>query len=193
MLLSTAIALAEETCCFDDENIAPHPVPQGIHEDLSISGEWSRSLSLFLQLASENLALRLGLDPLLPQDERHDLRDRLPQDLAADNYWEGVVDLMEITSRARGQLQAGRKREPTTRLNETLLFLRRTSRALERWRKQNNMDSIGRSIASLRFGMSASDIALSARMFSSSGLPRPGIPLHSTVLLQPGRSSVLRL
>ncbi|KAH2295407.1 hypothetical protein KXW82_008460 [Aspergillus fumigatus] len=112
MLLSTAIALAREIGCFDNEQVLARPRSAGTAlKNSAIGLEWSRILYTFLCLTDEALALRLRLEPLLASTNWTEMVYSLPPSLMGDGFLESAVDLTINMRKARELLLAWRKSE----------------------------------------------------------------------------------
>ncbi|KAM0424161.1 hypothetical protein ACHAPT_010530 [Fusarium lateritium] len=135
ILLSNAIALAHEGCCFENEAHAPSTTPSE-----AIRQEWSRLVCVFIYLADESLATRLGLEPLLPEKSRQVVKDRFSatfaDSLPDSTLWEGYLELAAEARKGREFLHSLKKPGvslPSLNLVPNLEHLRR---ALSRWRRQ---------------------------------------------------------
>ncbi|EDP56967.1 conserved hypothetical protein [Aspergillus fumigatus A1163] len=112
MLLSTAIALAREIGCFDNEQVLAQPRSAGAAlKNSAIGLEWSRILYTFLCLTDEALALRLRLEPQLASTNWTEMVYSLPPSLMGDGFLESAVDLTINMRKARELLLAWRKSE----------------------------------------------------------------------------------
>ena len=98
MLLSSAIALAQEACCFDYES---HGAAAASSDHETLRRQWNQLICVFIYLADEHLAIRLGLGPLLPERPSEAVRSRFPTTFASllpdSAVWEIYYDLCTET------------------------------------------------------------------------------------------------
>ncbi|KAK4235086.1 hypothetical protein C8A03DRAFT_18126, partial [Achaetomium macrosporum] len=110
-------------------------------EKESLRQQWNQLLCVFIYLADENLAMRLGLNPLLPAQSREVVTSRYATTFANilpdTALWEGYDDLTAETRKASLPLQS-LKQGGLTLANVNLLpELEHLERALGRWRRQH--------------------------------------------------------
>ncbi|KAK0124480.1 hypothetical protein ONS95_009432 [Cadophora gregata] len=138
MLLSNAIALAQEGCCFETE-VEGQPSSQS--EAAAAQKVWKRTICVFVYLADEHMALRLGLEPLLPEKSRRIVKDRFSKVFASalpnSELWESVFELTDEIRKARELLRTSK--QPSSRLNsdELVAELEYVKRSLDRWKRQH--------------------------------------------------------
>ncbi|EWG53354.1 hypothetical protein FVEG_17098 [Fusarium verticillioides 7600] len=136
-LLSNAIALAHEGCCFHSESSSSRFVPS--NRD-SVRKEWNGLLCVFIYLADESLATRLGLEPLLPEKSRQIVKDRFAttftEFLPDSHLWEGYYELSIETRKGRDFLLSLKSRDGSLSNLDLVPQLERLRRALHRWRRQ---------------------------------------------------------
>ncbi|KAJ4289993.1 zinc finger transcriptional activator [Collariella sp. IMI 366227] len=112
MLLSTAIALAQEGCCFDYFDAQASTGPPASEQELC-KQQWNQLICVFVYLADENLAMRLGLNPLLPERSSEVVRNRYSTTFAAilpdTALWESYYDLAAETKKATLLLESLKK------------------------------------------------------------------------------------
>ncbi|KAF7562884.1 hypothetical protein G7046_g1246 [Stylonectria norvegica] len=137
ILLSNSIALAHEGCCFEYEAHNPANAPS---EAECIKQEWSRLVCVFIYLTDEGLAMRLGLEPLLPEKSRQVVRDRFSttfaDSLLDSTLWEGYFELLIEGRKGREFLHSLRKTEACLSTFNLVPDLEHLSRALGRWKRQ---------------------------------------------------------
>ncbi|KAL9565159.1 hypothetical protein ACKAV7_010804 [Fusarium commune] len=136
-LLSNAIALAHEGCCFQNESSSSRFASSGLD---SIRKEWNGILCVFIYLADEGLATRLGLEPLLPEKSRQIVKDRFAttftESLPDSHLWEGYFELSIETRKGRDFLLSLKSRDGSFSDLDLVPHLERLRRALHRWRRQ---------------------------------------------------------
>jgi hypothetical protein len=137
MLLSSAIALAQEIGCFDD-----HTHDQT--EASALKHEWTRILRTFLRLTDESLALRLRLEPQLPSAQ--DLADHIPSSMVGDSHWESGVELGMHMRKARELLRSWRKSEAGSGVGVPLGAWESFRRGLDRWKRQRDFSGEDREL-----------------------------------------------
>lgn len=98
-------------------------------------------LSVFIYLTDELLSVRLGIDPMLPNKQRQ-LAERYHRRymggiIGYEMLWEGRLNLTELVSKAREQLN-GCKRSENQRNGELLAILEQTRKGLDKWRRQQD-------------------------------------------------------
>ncbi|KAL3477416.1 hypothetical protein BJX99DRAFT_269823 [Aspergillus californicus] len=108
MLLSTAISLAQEIGCFDEEQPTSTAL-RNQSDSTTLNLEWTRSLRTFLRLTDASLALRLRLEPQLAGGRGLEMVDYIPPTLAADALWESAIELATYMHKARELLRGWRK------------------------------------------------------------------------------------
>ncbi|KAL4915272.1 hypothetical protein BDW62DRAFT_127496 [Aspergillus aurantiobrunneus] len=114
MLLSIAIALAQEMGCLEDEQ-ALAILSSNLTERSFIRLEWTRLLSTFVRLTDEALALRLRLKPQLASGGSVEV-GRVSSSLVADGLSESTIDLAAHMRNARELLQDWKKNQKGTGL-----------------------------------------------------------------------------
>ncbi|KAL2845020.1 hypothetical protein BJY01DRAFT_183918 [Aspergillus pseudoustus] len=134
MLLSSAIALAQEIGCFDDQAC-------GQTEGFPLSQEWTRILRTFLRLTDESLALRLRLETQLANVSGMDLADHIPSSMVGDPHWESGVELGLHMRKARELLRSWRKSESGSGANVPLGAWEGFRRGLDRWKRQREFSN----------------------------------------------------
>ncbi|KAL7763900.1 hypothetical protein ACKLNR_007258 [Fusarium oxysporum f. sp. zingiberi] len=136
-LLSNAIALAHEGCCFQHESLGSRVASSNLD---SIKKEWNGLLCVFIYLADEGLATRLGLEPLLPEKSRQVVKDRFAttfaESLLDSHLWEGYFELSIETRKGREFLHSLKARGGSFSDLDLVPHLERLRRALQRWRRQ---------------------------------------------------------
>ncbi|KAF5615100.1 ARO80-positive transcription regulator of ARO9 and ARO10 [Fusarium sp. NRRL 52700] len=136
-LLSNAIALAHEGCCFNNESSSSRFAPSNLD---SIRKEWNGLLCVFIYIADESLATRLGLEPLLPEKSRQIVKDRFAttftESLPDSQLWEGYFELSIETQKGRDFLLSLKTRDGSVTNLDLLPHLERLRRALHRWKRQ---------------------------------------------------------
>lgn len=144
MLLSTAIALAKELGCFEEEHMLAHPrskvTPPGNNP---VWLEWSRILCTYLCLTDEALALRLRLEPQLANINWTDMVYRLAPTLTTDGFLESTIDLATHMRKARELLLAWRKSEHGTGAAVSVAAWDGFKRGLDRWEAQRQFSGAG--------------------------------------------------
>ena len=143
MLLSTAIALAQEGCCFDSEpqSSSSNVAPTGSEKE-QLKQQWTQLICVFIYLADEHLSMRLGLSPLLSEGPTEAVRNRFSTKFASllpdSAIWESYYDLCAETKKARTLLQSLKKAGWPTKCNLDILpELEHIDRALNRWKRQH--------------------------------------------------------
>jgi hypothetical protein len=136
MLLANSIALAQESCCFDDDYQVPPSLPELAPGALQMKLEWNRSLCVFIYLADEHLALSLGLEPLLPEKQRQIVKDQFFRVFSSFNredseIWERSVELASHLARARELLSNGRGNGSNWRHEDIVPALGHIQRSLD--------------------------------------------------------------
>lgn len=141
MLLSTAIALAHEGCCFEYIDAQGAESPSDSPQQGPCKQQWNQLICVFLYLADENLAMRLGLNPLLSEQSSEVVRSRYSTTFASilpdTALWEAYYDLSAETRKASLLLHS-LKQGGLTLANPNLLpELEHLERALGRWKRQH--------------------------------------------------------
>lgn len=137
MLLSTAIALAQEGCCFD------HDSQDSSSERDTSREQWNQLVCVFIYLADEHLAMRLGLNTLLPKESTEAVRNRFSTTFASllpdKAIWESYFELCLESKKARQLIQSLRKAGwPYAAKQNILPELEHIERSLSRWRRQHS-------------------------------------------------------
>lgn len=95
---------------------------------------------MFIYLADEGLATRLGLEPLLPEKSRQVVKDRFAttfaESLLDSHLWEGYFELSIETRKGREFLHSLKARGGSFSDLDLVPHLERLRRALQRWRRQ---------------------------------------------------------
>ncbi|KAF7545561.1 hypothetical protein G7Z17_g9088 [Cylindrodendrum hubeiense] len=137
ILLSNAIALAHEGCCFEYE---PPSATTKMSEAETVRQEWSRLVCVFIYLTDEGLATRLGLEPLLPEKSRQVVRDQysttFADSLQDSMLWEGYFELFVEARKGREFLHSLKKTGASLSNQNLVPNLERLGRALNRWERQ---------------------------------------------------------
>ncbi|KAF5573955.1 ARO80-positive transcription regulator of ARO9 ARO10 [Fusarium pseudoanthophilum] len=135
-LLSNAIALAHEGCCFQNESSHSRFSPSNLD---SVRKEWNVLLCVFIYLADEGLATRLGLEPLLPEKSRQIVKDRFAatftESLPDSHLWEGYHELSIETRQGRDFLLSLKSRDGSFTNLDLVPHLERLRRGLHRWKR----------------------------------------------------------
>ncbi|KAL4744692.1 hypothetical protein BDW72DRAFT_208814 [Aspergillus terricola var. indicus] len=116
MLLSTAISLAQEIGCFNDEQVLAHNSATVSTEKALARLEWTRLLCTFVHLTDEALALRLRLEPQFAGSCSVEI-DRLYHlftNSVNGGLSESTIDLAPHMRKARELLQSWRKNQQGT-------------------------------------------------------------------------------
>lgn len=144
MLLSNAIALAQEGCCFDWD---PASFPSSASGHEAFKQQWNQLICVFLYLADESLATRLGLDTLLPDKASNVVRSRFSVTFASlipdGALWESYYDLSTEIRKARELLLSMKKGGSALSNAKLLPELQHIDRALSRWRRQHAYSGSG--------------------------------------------------
>lgn len=137
ILLSNAIALAHEGCCFQNESSGSTVASSS--QDCT-KKEWNGLVCVFIYLADESLATRLGLEPLLPEKSRQIVKDRFAttfaESLPSSYLWESYFELSIENRKGREFLHS--LKAPGASFSDLGLVrhLEHLRRALHRWRRQ---------------------------------------------------------
>ena len=139
-MLSNAIALAQEGCCFETENQGPTSYTENISEYSRAKQEWNHTLCVFIYLADESLAMRLGLDTQLPERQRQVVRDRFSNVFSSSlrdiDLWESFFDLAAELTKARKLLSTLKQSNSNYRSDNIIPVLEQMKRSLDRWKRQ---------------------------------------------------------
>lgn len=139
ILLSNAIALAHEGCCFEGR---PHGLMPADPESEVTRQEWNKLICVFIYFADEQLSTRLGIEPLLPDRSRAVVKDRLASNFANSlpdrSLWESYFELSTLRAQARDCLHSLRKAGSNVAALDILPDMERISHGLSRWRVQQN-------------------------------------------------------
>ncbi|KNB19430.1 hypothetical protein FOXG_16713 [Fusarium oxysporum f. sp. lycopersici 4287] len=145
MLLSSAIALAQEGCCFDhdQQNTGQESLTSTAQSARdALRQQWNQLTCVFIYLTDEHLSLRLGLRPLLPESQTEAVRYRFSTTFASllpdSALWESYYELFNETRKSRTLLQSLRKPGVSTPPSVDILpGLEHVNRALSRWRRSH--------------------------------------------------------
>ncbi|KAK5026394.1 zinc finger transcriptional activator [Exophiala sideris] len=141
ILLSTAIALAEETCCFVEDHASLGTSTLSSPTRVRPNKAWNNILHVFIYLADENIALRVGLEPLLSHSRQNNIRDCLARTPLEEDLWESVIELTEHMGNGRELLRDWRQCASGNRTDDVVGPLQRIKRGLERWKRQHDLAS----------------------------------------------------
>ncbi|RGP70109.1 d-lactate dehydrogenase cytochrome [Fusarium sporotrichioides] len=138
MLLSNSIALAHEGSCFQVEQ-SNSSINASSSKSDSIKQEWNRLVCVFIHLADEGLATRLGLEPLLPEKSRQAVKERFALTFADSipngTVWESYFEL-SIEARKGRELLNSLRSEGTLHPESNLInYLDSLRRSLARWKR----------------------------------------------------------
>ncbi|EXA28431.1 hypothetical protein FOVG_19963 [Fusarium oxysporum f. sp. pisi HDV247] len=137
MLLANAIALAREGCCFELETPG---LLDSMDNHKTVNRDWARVICVFIYLADEHLALRLDLEPLLPETSRKIVVDRFSKvftrSLPEKEHWESYFELTEEMRKAREYLHELKKTASRPYHYDLVPALVHTQRRLECWKRQ---------------------------------------------------------
>ena len=148
MLLCNAIGLAQDGCCFELDT--PHyATPAPLSSDESLKQQWNQILCVFLYLADESLATRLGLDALLAEKANDAVRSRFSMTFANNlpdgALWESYYEISLEVGKARDLLKFTRYRNSAPDVAKLLPELQHIDRALNRWKRQHSYAESSRS------------------------------------------------
>ena len=152
-LLSVAISLAHEYRCFENyqQSLAPR-----CSQSERADQDWCKWLGVFLFLADENLALRLGQEPLLNESSRQIVTSQLSACFAScledSGSWESNFELYIELRKARELVHSLRKNGLENKTRILLADLENTQRSLNRWRRQHKSSANGISCAHSLYG-----------------------------------------
>lgn len=141
MLLSTAISLAQEMGCLDEEQVLGHTDSRLARDSIRLG--WIRILSTFVRLTDESLALRLRLEPHLANSSWMEVIDHLPSNLMADGVLESTVDLATHMRKARELLRSWRRNHQGTGPAVPITAWESFRRGLDRWEKHRHFSRTG--------------------------------------------------
>lgn len=137
MLLSNAIALAQEGGCFDQD---PRASQGTMSMYQTFKHEWNQLICVFIYLADESLSVRLGLDTLSPGKCADAVRTRFSSSFASllpeSALWESYYELTLEARRAREVLQSLKRAGPAATAGSVLPELEHIERGLDRWKRQ---------------------------------------------------------
>jgi hypothetical protein len=95
---------------------------------------------VFIYIADEGLATRLGLEPLLPEKSRQIVKDRFAttfaESLRDSHLWEGYFELSIETGKGRDFLLSLKSRDGSFSNLDLVPRLERLRRGLHRWKRQ---------------------------------------------------------
>lgn len=138
MLLSNAIALAQESGCFEQVSresqgaFSPHE---------TFKHEWNQLISVFIYLADESLSLRLGLDALSPAKSTDAVRARFSSSFASllpnSVLWESYYELTLEAKKAKDLLQSIKRAGPAVAASSVLPDLEYIERGLGYWKRRH--------------------------------------------------------
>lgn len=145
-----AISLAHEGRCFENSLQA---TPLTCSEVERVDHAWSKLLCVFLFLSDENLALRLGREPLLSDSARQTVMGQLSASFAScldDSFiWESTFELYVELGKVRKLVHAmaANERGGESKPLNILPTLEHIQRNLARWRRQHKSGIEGMSKA----------------------------------------------
>jgi hypothetical protein len=142
MLLSTAIALAKEIGCLNDEAVLAQASSRGESERTSIRKEWTCLLRTFIHLTHEALALRLRLEPQLASSGSVEI-DRHASNITLDGVFESMVDLAPHMHKARELLHSWRKNQQDTGPAVPSVAWESFKRGLDSWERNRHLGQTG--------------------------------------------------
>ncbi|KAG9257399.1 uncharacterized protein F5Z01DRAFT_385094 [Emericellopsis atlantica] len=141
MLLCNATGIAQDGCCFELDSPS-YATPTSSSSDESLKQQWNQLLCVFLYLADETLATRLGLDTLLAEKATDAVRSRFSitfaNDLPDGALWESYYELSLELGKARDLLKSTRHRNDAPDVAKLLPELQHVDRALHRWKSQHS-------------------------------------------------------
>ncbi|KAF4952429.1 hypothetical protein FSARC_12646 [Fusarium sarcochroum] len=136
-LLSNAISLAHEGCCFQSESSNSSSASSS--QD-SVRKEWNRLICVFIYLADESLATRLGLEPLLPEKSRQTVENQFSSTFAKTlpdaTVWEGYLALSIKTQKGRELLHSLKVADALSSDRNLVANLRNLQLGLDSWKQQ---------------------------------------------------------
>lgn len=138
MLLSNAIALAQESGCFERDS---RETQGGSSAYGAFKHEWNQLICVFIYLADESLSMRLGLDTLTPGKSIEAVRARFSSSFASllpeSVLWESYYELTLEARKARELLQSLKRSGPAVSASSILPELEYIERGLDRWKRQH--------------------------------------------------------
>ncbi|KAL4813115.1 hypothetical protein BDW67DRAFT_193044 [Aspergillus spinulosporus] len=139
MLLSTAISLAQEIGCFNDEQGLVHDSATASTEKALAQLKWARLLGTFVLLTDEALALRLRLEPQFAGScsVEVDRLYRLSPSYVTDGFFESTIDLALHMRKARELLQSWRKSQQGTGPAVSITAWDSFIRGLDAWKRKH--------------------------------------------------------
>ena len=141
MLLCNAIGLAQDGCFFELDTPS-YATPTTSSSDDSLKQQWNQILCVFLYLADEHLATRLGLDALLAEKANDAVRSRFSMTFANNlpdgPLWESYYEMSLEVGKARDLLKSTRYRNFAPGVAKLLPELQHIDRALNRWERQHS-------------------------------------------------------
>jgi hypothetical protein len=143
-----AISLAHEGRCFENcqQSLAPR-----CSENEKADEDWCKLLGVFLFLADENLALRLGQESLLIESSRRIVTSQLSAYFAScledSGLWESLFELYIELRKARELVHSLRRNGLENKTQNILANLEHIQRGLDRWRRQHASGANGISCA----------------------------------------------
>lgn len=144
MFLSNAIALAQESGCFDRD---PRESRASFSKYDIFKHEWSQIICVFIYLADESLSMRLGPDTLAPSKAVDAVRDCFSSSFASllsdSIFWESYYELTLVAKKARELLQPLKRAGPAVSAGDILPELEHVERELARWKRQHMFTSPG--------------------------------------------------
>ncbi|KAH6663274.1 hypothetical protein F5X68DRAFT_177918 [Plectosphaerella plurivora] len=136
MLLSSAIALAQESRCFEQDS---RELSGKLSTYESFKQEWNQIVCVFIHLADESLSVRLGLETLLPAKSIDAVRGRFSTSFASllpeSALWESYHELFLEARKARELLLSLKKSKAAIVARAVLPDLEHVDRGLSRWRR----------------------------------------------------------
>ena len=146
---------------------------------------------MFIYLADESLATRLGLEPLLPEKSKQIVKDRFAttfaESLPDSHLWESYFELSIETRKGREFLHS--LKSPGASFSDLNLVhhLEHLRRALQRWRRQYyHQDS---ELRDTPFANKRAPLTTFRRQFFIKCMSADGVSLHNLVLLRSSSSS----
>lgn len=147
MLLSNAIALAQESGSFESDS---QEAAGGSSVYEAFKHEWNQLISVFIYLADESLSMRLGLDTLTPGKSTEAVRARLSSSFASllpeGGLWESYYELTLEARKSRELLQSIKRAGSAVSTSSILPELQHIERGLNRWERQHAYTAPGKRI-----------------------------------------------
>lgn len=138
MLLSNAIALAQQGCCFEAE---VQESSSSSSQAANVRREWNRTLCVFMYITDNHMALRLGLEPMLSEKSRRIVIDRFSRIFSAvlqdSDLWDSYFELTEEMRKVRELLQTSKNTSSGHYRHELVAELGYVKRTFDRWKRQN--------------------------------------------------------